>query len=75
MNNVIMFDFDGVIVDSLEVFQKSYIDTCTKMGLEEFAAGVIFLDLFSDLASYPFSVVEHVVRYLTVHHCQLCSPG
>jgi len=46
MEKVIMFDFDGVIVDSLEVFQKSFTDSCERLGLEEFAGGVDFLELF-----------------------------
>ena len=46
MGQVIMFDFDGVIVDSLEVFRKGFTDTCGRLGLLQFESEVDFLDLF-----------------------------
>ena len=30
MNNLVMFDYDGVIVDSLELFTTAFINACRK---------------------------------------------
>ena len=43
-----MFDFDGVIVDSLDVFSTAFLDACTAVGVEGFTAADDLLALMED---------------------------
>jgi len=47
-NNLIMFDYDGVIVDSLQVFTKNYIAACQENGLQEIKSEQDVLSLFEN---------------------------
>ena len=46
MQQVLIFDYDGVIVDSLEVFMKDFIKACKQEGYPEIATKKEFLQLF-----------------------------
>jgi phosphoglycolate phosphatase len=46
MNNLVMFDYDGVIVDSLEVFTSVFISACHKNGYHGIDSGKRLLRLF-----------------------------
>lgn len=46
MQQVLIFDYDGVIVDSLEVFMKYFIKACKQEGYPEIATKKEFLQLF-----------------------------
>ncbi|MEJ8555265.1 HAD family hydrolase [Tepidibacter sp. Z1-5] len=46
--NLIMFDFDGVIIDSLEQFTKDFISACNKHGLLAVRSQRDMLDLFDN---------------------------
>ena len=35
---VVMFDFDGVIVDSLDIFSTAFLEACSAVGLEGFSS-------------------------------------
>ncbi len=41
-----MFDFDGVIADSLDIFHTSLADACRTHGYEQIRDRAIFLDIF-----------------------------
>ena len=41
-----MFDYDGVIVDSLEIFRENLIRACKMNGCNQISEGN-FLDLFN----------------------------
>ena len=45
---LVMFDFDGVIVDSLDVFSTAFIDACTAAGVEGFATADDLLAVMED---------------------------
>jgi len=45
---LVMFDFDGVIVDSLDVFTTAFIDACTAAGVEGFATQDDLLAVMED---------------------------
>ena len=47
MNKVIIFDYDGVIVDSLDVFMENFIFACKKEGWYKIANKKDFLRLFN----------------------------
>ena len=44
--NVLIFDYDGVLVDSLDIFMKYFISACKKQGFEDIATKKDFLKLF-----------------------------
>ena len=46
MKLAIIFDFDGVIVDSLEVWGEAFISACNHHGYGHLATQNTFLDLF-----------------------------
>lgn len=46
MKNVLIFDYDGVIVDSLDIFMKDFISACDKNGFNQVKTKEIFLNLF-----------------------------
>ena len=45
---LVMFDFDGVIVDSLDVFSTAFIDACTAAGVPGFATPDDLLAVMED---------------------------
>jgi len=46
MQQVIIFDYDGVIVDSLSIFMKFFFDACKQYGYDNLATKQEFLALF-----------------------------
>jgi phosphoglycolate phosphatase len=46
MKNVLIFDYDGVIVDSLEIFMENFIEACNREGFRNIASKKEFLKLF-----------------------------
>ena len=48
MSNVLIFDYDGVIADSLEIFMKKVIAACIKHGSNKVNTKEDFLNLFDD---------------------------
>lgn len=46
MGNVLIFDYDGVIADSLEIFMKKVIAACKKYGSNQVNTKEDFLNLF-----------------------------
>jgi phosphoglycolate phosphatase len=44
--NVLIFDYDGVLIDSLEIFMKYFIKACKKEGFGEISSKKNFLKLF-----------------------------
>jgi phosphoglycolate phosphatase len=48
MKNVLIFDYDGVIVDSFEVFMTNFIEACKKEGWSSIATKDDFLKLFEN---------------------------
>lgn len=46
MKNVIIFDYDGVIVDSFKIFMNNFINACKKEGWNTIATKDDFLKLF-----------------------------
>jgi len=44
--NLLIFDYDGVIVDSFEIFMENFILACQKEGVNEIANKEDFLKLF-----------------------------
>jgi len=47
MNAVLIFDYDGVIVDSLDIFMKLFINACKENGWKEISSKQEFLSLFN----------------------------
>ena len=47
MNTVLIFDYDGVIVDSLDIFMKLFINACKENGWKEISSKQDFLSLFN----------------------------
>jgi phosphoglycolate phosphatase len=45
---LVMFDFDGVIVDSLDVFSAAFLDACTAAGVPGFTAPDDLLAVMED---------------------------
>ena len=45
---LVMFDFDGVIVDSLDVFSTAFIDACTAAGVPGFTTTDDLLAVMED---------------------------
>lgn len=45
--NILLFDYDGVIVDSLEVFMERVISTCKRYGSHNIHSKEDFLNLFN----------------------------
>jgi phosphoglycolate phosphatase len=48
MNKIIIFDCDGVILDSLNIFMKCFVSACEKLGYYQISSKQSFLDLFDD---------------------------
>lgn len=46
MSNVLIFDYDGVIIDSLDIFMENFIHACKKQGFNQIASKKEFLKLF-----------------------------
>ena len=46
MSKVVMFDFDGVVADSLAVFQGEFMLACQELGFEGVQSEAAFLRLF-----------------------------
>ena len=46
--NILIFDFDGVIADSLDIFMKKAITACIKYGSTQVKTKEDFLSLFED---------------------------
>ncbi|MCX5757897.1 MAG: HAD hydrolase-like protein, partial [Candidatus Hydrogenedentes bacterium] len=51
MEHVLLFDFDGVIADSLELYYTAYTEVCTEMGYRRINSREAFLKL---LEGNPF---------------------
>lgn len=51
MEHVLLFDFDGVIADSLEVYYETYASVCTEMGYRRINSREVFLKM---LEGNPF---------------------
>lgn len=47
MNSVLIFDYDGVIVDSLDMFMNFFIEACQTEGWEQISSEQSFLALFN----------------------------
>ena len=47
MQKIIMFDYDGVIVDSLEIFRSNFSAACEKSGHQHLSDNHRFLDLLN----------------------------
>ncbi len=47
MQQVLIFDYDGVIVDSLPIFMTYFIEACKQQGYPEIATKQEFLQLFN----------------------------
>jgi len=45
---LVMFDFDGVIVDSLDVFSTAFLDACRAAGVEGFSSADDLLAVMED---------------------------
>lgn len=45
--NILLFDYDGVIVDSLEIFRDKVISTCKRYGSNNINSKEDFLNLFN----------------------------
>lgn len=45
-DRILIFDFDGVMVDSLEYFYASFITACREQGFDQIASREAFLRLF-----------------------------
>lgn len=48
MKNVLIFDYDGVLVDSFDIFSHHFISACKEENLDEIANKDDFLDLFDN---------------------------
>ena len=48
MKNVLIFDYDGVLVDSFDIFMNNFIKACNKQGFESIATEKDFLKLFEN---------------------------
>jgi len=48
MNNVLIFDYDGVLVDSFDIFMNNFIKACKQQGFESIATKKDFLKLFEN---------------------------
>ena len=46
MNNILIFDYDGVIVDSLDILMENFINACRKNNVNEIDSKEKFLKLF-----------------------------
>jgi len=46
MHNVVVFDYDGVIVDSSELFTDFFLKGCMRIGRDDLASKEVFLSLF-----------------------------
>ena len=46
MGPTLIFDYDGVIVDSLDLFMGYFIEACNKEGFPEIGSKTVFLSLF-----------------------------
>jgi len=51
MEHVLLFDFDGVIADSLEIYYAAYTSVCTEMGYKRINSREVFLKM---LEGNPF---------------------
>jgi phosphoglycolate phosphatase len=75
---LIMFDFDGVIADSLDRQSRAFVDTLREQGFEELATRSTFLDFtetnwFEALAAAE--VPEHVISEIENAFGAAPSPG
>ena len=48
MKNVLIFDYDGVLIDSYEIFIKNYINACRKHGVNKIKGREDFLKIFEN---------------------------
>lgn len=48
MKNVLIFDYDGVLVDSFDTFMQHFISACKEENLDKIANKEDFLDLFEN---------------------------
>lgn len=69
MSAVIMFDFDGVLADSLEIFFREFTAACTELGFDKLNSRVAFLKLFEGnlvqelvKAGFPIWRLKKLVR-------------
>jgi len=46
MKKIIIFDCDGVIIDSLEIFMSAFVSACVKSGYKQISSREAFLNLF-----------------------------
>lgn len=46
MHNVVVFDYDGVIVDSSDLFTDFFLKGCMRIGRDDLASKEVFLSLF-----------------------------
>ncbi len=47
MNNVLIFDYDGVLIDSLDIFMKHFLDSCKKFNITQIKDKEDFLNIFN----------------------------
>ncbi|MBN2377812.1 MAG: HAD family hydrolase [Sedimentisphaerales bacterium] len=71
MQKIIMFDFDGVIVDSLEIFRSNFTAVCKKSGHQQFSDNDRFLDLlngnfYEEIANsgIPLEIISDIYKNL-----------
>jgi len=46
--NILIFDFDGVIVDSFDIFLENFLEACQSVGVTQVNSKEHFLRLFDD---------------------------
>ena len=64
MSNVLIFDYDGVIADSLEIFMEKVISACIKHGSNQVNTKEDFLNLFND--NLYVSLIERGISKETI---------
>ena len=47
MSDVLIFDYDGVLIDSLDIFMKHFLDSCRKYNAYQIKDEVDFLSIFN----------------------------
>jgi phosphoglycolate phosphatase len=46
VKQVLIFDYDGVLADSLDYFLDSFLESCRELGYERLSSRAAFMDLF-----------------------------
>ena len=47
MSDVLIFDYDGVLIDSFEIFMKHFLDSCRKYHVDQIKDKKDFLNIFN----------------------------